>query len=127
MTHILCIEPDDILGRTYVAALSDAGHQVVRVADAQAAIDAADAQLPDLVLLELQLPIHNGVEFLYEFRSYPEWQDIPVIVQSLVPAHEFGPSSALWRELGVVAYHYKPRTSLLQLRASVDAQLAPIA
>ena len=31
---------------------------------------------PAIVMLELQLVEHSGIEFLYEFRSYPEWQRV---------------------------------------------------
>ena len=119
MARILLVEPDQLLARTYQTALQRAGHKVDIAASAQAAVDAADAHRPDVVVLELQLADHNGVEFLYEFRSYPEWQKVPVIVQSNVPLNEFKISAATWRQLGVAGYLYKPRTTLSQLLAAV--------
>lgn len=124
MSTVLLLEPDQLLARTYEKALNYAGYDVIRSIDAQSAIDAADSRRPDLVILELQLTGHNGIEFLYEFRSYAEWQPVPVIIQSLVPPQEFRMNSVLWRELGVVAYLYKPRTSLRRLLTTVHDQLA---
>src|SRR4051812_21517752 len=124
MTRILLIEPDRRLAETYVATLSAKGCKVVACASAQAAILAADQQRPDLVILELQLTEHSGIEFLYEFRSYPEWQAIPVIVQSQVPPGEFHNNDLLKTELGVQSYLYKPRTSLNALLKAVNEQLA---
>jgi DNA-binding response OmpR family regulator len=92
---------------------------VVHARSAQAAVHEADQQMPDLVVLELQLPRHNGVEFLYEFRSYAEWQHIPVLVHTFVPPHELAQASILTRELGVVRTLYKPETTLAQLCAAV--------
>ena len=113
---ILLIEPDYILGGIYERALEEAGNSVSLVRGAQAAITAADHTRPDLVLLELQLVEHSGIEFLYEFRSYPEWQDVPVIIQTQVPPSEFvGSWSLLKDELGVEAYLYKPQTKLKSL------------
>jgi DNA-binding response OmpR family regulator len=125
MSNILLIEPDRLLAETYRQALAAAQHQVVVCAGAQAAITAADCLTPDLVILELQLVEHSGIEFLYEFRSYPEWQAVPVLVQTSVPPAEFAESwQILKRELGVNDYLYKPQTSLRQLTAAVRDQLA---
>jgi two-component system phosphate regulon response regulator PhoB len=73
MANILLIEPDRLLAEIYQRALSSEGHNVVVCAGAQSAILSADQSTPDLVILELQLVEHSGIEFLYEFRSYSEW------------------------------------------------------
>ncbi len=116
MANILLIEPDHSLARAYKQALEIAGHQVLVSSSAQTAVDAADEVRPDVVVMELQLIAHSGIEFLYEFRSYADWQDIPVIVLSKVPPAEFNRCSRTMREhLGVSAYCYKPQTDLKQL------------
>lgn len=117
---ILLVEPDTVLAKTYKSALTSAGYNVNIAATAQAAIHAADEQLPDLVLLEMQLVSHSGVEFLYEFRSYSDWQQIPVVVLSMVPPGEFIDSWQLLQEqLGVKHYLYKPKTTLAKLLRTV--------
>lgn len=122
MAKVLLIEPDAMLALTYVSALSNTGHEVHAVSTAQAGINAADDISPDVVLLELQLVTHSGLEFLYEFRSYPDWRDIPVIIISHVPPAEFNQSTEMLRDrLGVRAYYYKPQTSLANLVRGVDA------
>ncbi|HSX07942.1 MAG TPA: response regulator [Candidatus Saccharimonadales bacterium] len=124
MADVLLIEPDIILALAYRRALERAGWQVRVAASAQAALDCADACRPDVVVLELQLAGHNGVEFLYEFRSYAEWLDVPVIVHTLTPPTAFAQQETLRNQLGVVAYHYKPNTKIVQLIATVREQLA---
>jgi DNA-binding response OmpR family regulator len=128
MAQILLIEPDRVLAETYVQALMHAGHEVQAAGGAQAAVMSADAIRPDLVIVELQLVAHSGIEFLYEFRSYSDWQDVPVIIHSNVPPHEFNDSAGLLRdELGVRDYLYKPRTTLVELLDTVEARLpAPV-
>lgn len=116
MANILLIEPDHSLAQAYKSALESAGHQVLASCTAQTAVDAADEVCPDVVVMELQLIAHSGIEFLYEFRSYTDWQDIPVIVLSKVPPAEFNRCGRSIREhLGVTAYCYKPQTDLNQL------------
>jgi DNA-binding response OmpR family regulator len=117
--QVLLIEPDRVLGKVYAAALERAGHGVTLARSAQGAVHAADTTRPDVVVLELQLPQHNGVEFLYEFRSYTEWLHIPVIVHSFVAPPEYEYSDILQRELGVARCLHKPTTSLQQLAAAV--------
>lgn len=121
MSHIVLLEPDRILAQTYQRACQAAGHSLVPCASAQAAILAADQQRPDVIIMELQLVAHSGIEFLYEFRSYSEWQDIPVLIHSFVPPAEFSANWQLFKtQLGVTRYLYKPHTSLRNLLGAVQ-------
>jgi DNA-binding response OmpR family regulator len=125
MARLLILEPDIRLAATYQAALRSRRHDVVTAATAQDAVLAADAGKPDVAIIELQLTAHSGIEFLYEFRSYPDWADVPVIILSQVPPAEFaGSHELLQRRLGVAAYYYKPRTSLQVLLHAVENVLA---
>lgn len=86
---------------------------------------AADTARPDAVIMELQLTGHNGLEFLHEFRSYPEWQDIPIVLLTNVPPGEFaGGRAALMRQLGIRGYLYKPQADLRQLLCVVRGIVA---
>lgn len=117
--HVLLIEPDCILAPAYRGALEVAGYSVDVVCSAQAAVHVADTHTPDVVVLELQLPAHNGVEFMYEFRSYTEWLHIPILVHSYIPPSEYEQAITLYKELGVRGLLHKPATSLRQLIAAV--------
>jgi CheY-like chemotaxis protein len=121
MSKILLIEPNRVLGRTFHEALLSAGHKVQTCGTAQSAIIAADAINPDVVVLELQLVAHSGAEFLYEFRSYPDWRHVPVIVHTQVPPHQFaGNFDSVCQQLGIVEYLYKPLTDLPALLTAVQ-------
>ncbi|MEI9913561.1 MAG: response regulator [Candidatus Saccharibacteria bacterium] len=121
MDQILIIEPDKPLAKTYALALKKAGHKVTVASNSQAAINKADKAKPRAVVLELQLVGHSGVEFLYEFRSYPDWQDVPVLIHTTVPYMELKDSWGLLSEhLGVSGYKYKPMTSLEDLVKTVN-------
>ena len=116
MSHILLIEPNTLLAKTYTEALQHAGHTVDHVVAAQSAIQAADKHPPDIVILELQLPGHSGVEFLHEFRSYVDWASIPVVVNTTLPPSRIATAKeSLERDLGVTEMLYKPRISLQDL------------
>ncbi len=127
MSKILLIEPNTLLAKTYTQALTHAGHEVGHVTGAQAAIDAADKIQPDLVIVELQLARHGGIEFLHEFRSYAEWLSIPVVINTtLPPAKIMLAKKSLARDLGVREILYKPRTTLQDLiRVAREYSAAP--
>lgn len=113
MSHILLIEPNTLLAKTYLQALEHAGFSVTHVVGAQTAIDAADEKTPDVVIAELHLPQHSAVEFLHEFRSYEDWISVPVVINTSAPAAQTAQfSEELRRELGVRKILYKPQTSL---------------
>ncbi len=119
--HVLLIEPDRLLAKTYQRALQTAGHTVAHCARAQTAVFCADKRLPDVIVLELQLAGHSGIEFLYEFRSYTDWQRVPVIVLSNVPRDEFASNwGTFCEQLNICDYRYKPATSLKSLVTSVE-------
>ena len=113
--HILLIEPDAILARTYEAVLTDAGYQVAHAATAQQAIAAADSQKPDVVVLALEMARHNSIEFLYEFKSYSEWQNVPVLL--LVPRlnHDIADNPSIRNNLGVCEVLIRSQLTLRRL------------
>lgn len=117
---ILLIEPDTKLAGIYRAALEQAGHSVSWARQAQSAVHAADDEKPDVVLLELQLSAHNGIEFLYELRSYAEWKDIPVVLLTLVTPSSLMITKEMLQSLGIFDVLYKPATNLKQLLGAVE-------
>lgn len=124
---ILLIEPDKVLAKTYLTYLKQHGFEVFYASDAQYAVHVIDDKQPDAILLEMQLARHNGIEFLYELRSYADWQHIPVIAHTLLGPSSMSMSSELLRALGVVTYLYKPATSLSKLKRTITEVLQPAA
>ncbi len=118
--RVLLVEPDNVLGGALCSALEQAGHEVLRKRSAQASLDALENAVPDVIVLEIQLGLHNGIEFLYEIRSYPEWQKIPVIVHTLNNKTLDSQYKEAFTSLGVAKVFYKPRTTTQQLLRSVS-------
>ncbi len=121
--HILVIEPDKLLAESYRRAFQEVGIDVDWESNAQGAVDSVDKKKPELIILELQLPGNNGIEFIHELRSYPDWQTIPIMILTLVPEHEAGLSQEIRDQFGIVDYHYKPQTSLEKILHLVEARL----
>lgn len=127
MSKILLLESDKILADNLARFLRARGHSVQWAAEPQAAIEAADRRQPDIVVMDLVLGGHSGIEFLYELRSYPEWEDLPVIILSSLSEKEFLADSASLAHIAVAGFYYKPRTSLDEVAKAVKnaAQTVP--
>lgn len=124
MANVLMLEPDEQLAGIYQAAFEHVGYVVRRSVSAQEAVFQVDEHLPDVILVELQLVAHSGIEFLYELRSYAEWQHIPVLIHSCIPPTEFEDSMSLLKGmLNVKEYLYKPHTTLLALLREVHSAM----
>lgn len=116
--HILLLETDRQTAKTTAAYLG-AEHAVTVVNTAQAAIHALDDNTIDLVVMEMALPEHNGIEFLYELRSYTDLRTLPVIVFCL-SAMRPAEAEQLVTQLGVTAICQKGFTTLKQLVKIID-------
>lgn len=121
---VLIIEPDYHLALSYQQALKAEGINADVAYSGQDAITAIDTMKPQLICLELHLPQHNGIEFLYELRSYPEWEHIPIVLLTFVSQTDLGFDKALQEQLGIERYFYKPRTELRQLTDYIKRQVA---
>lgn len=118
--NILLVEPDYLLANIYKSHLENFNYSVRVCGGVQGAINEIDKLKPDIIVLELQLSSHNGYEFLYEIRSYIDWQDIPVVVHSMLPEADLDITLVAKEELGIAGYLYKPDTSLDKLRYELN-------
>jgi two-component system response regulator MprA len=83
--RILVVEDEPPLRTTLATALRSCGHRPVEAEDGAEALAQVHATSPDLVLLDLQLPVMDGWEFLRRLRALPEFREMPVVVMSAAP------------------------------------------
>ena len=126
MAKILLLQSDDQLSATISAYLKLKGHRVTVHKDPQAAVLAADDLVPDLVILDLLLAARSGAEFLYEMRSYPDWQSLPVIAIGYLTMQQIEPYMDSFNHLDVSIYLPRQSTSLSRLSQEVDRLLRPV-
>src|SRR6185369_8574512 len=58
------------------------GYAVVSAADGHRAVEVALREVPDLLLIDLQLPGLDGLSVARELRRHPELQSVPMIIIS---------------------------------------------
>jgi len=127
MPKILLIEPDKVIAGSIRDYFAKANHEIIAHNELQQAITAADKIKPAAVIMELQLAGRSGVEFLYEFRSYPDWQDLPVIIFTNLKSEELSAYSRVLQDLNASRVLYKPETKLSTLLRVLNERLAPAA
>jgi CheY-like chemotaxis protein len=77
---ILVVEDDVTTRDLYRVALRAAGYTVAAVEDGADALRFVEQQLPDVVILDLDLPRVDGRDVRRELRVRAETQDIPILI-----------------------------------------------
>ena len=79
MARILIVEDNPANMKLVVLILASAGHSSLQATTAQDGIALALKELPDLVLMDMQLPDMDGIEATRILKATPETASIPVI------------------------------------------------
>lgn len=80
MARVLVVEDDDMIARIVRIKLENAGHEVLIAGDGAEGLKAIHDHLPDLVLLDVMMPIMDGYQVLRTLRSNPALASLPVIM-----------------------------------------------
>lgn len=67
------------------AALERLGYTVVEACNGQEAVDIADREHPDLILMDLDLPILDGIAATQCIRQKPELEGVPIVAVTAYP------------------------------------------
>ena len=119
-SRILIVDDDPDIRALARQALGQAGHIVVEAPGGREALAVIEADMPDLVLLDLLMPEPGGLEVLRILRGRPATAALPIVV--LTALDDEGTTRAGF-ELGATDYLTKP-FSIPQLAARVRACLA---
>ena len=103
--QILLVQNNEPAQRAYRLNLELEGYQVTEVPDGQQALQAATQHPPDLVVLDLALPVLDGWMVLGELKTDETLRAIPVVILT-ASADESNELQA--RERGAIAFLAKP-------------------
>ena len=105
MTTVLVVDDEPLIAMALEAALEDAGCRVSTAANGRQGLERlAEEPRPDLVLLDMMMPVMNGPAMLAAIGADPDLRGIPVIVLSSLP------EEAVRARAGVAAILLKPCT-----------------
>jgi two-component system, cell cycle response regulator DivK len=85
--------------------LEDCDYEVFSASDGKAGIDLASSLLPDLILLDIQLPIMDGYAVARQLRQNPDLADTPIIA---VTSYAMSGDREKAMEAGCSGYIEKP-------------------
>ena len=80
MAKILVVEDDHDLNNAYSLILKHEGHEVIEAYDGKEAITKLDSFAPDLILLDLLMPIMGGLEFLQWWNKANPGSSVKVLI-----------------------------------------------
>ncbi|MCH8897324.1 MAG: response regulator [Chloroflexi bacterium] len=105
MTKILVVEDNPDIRELLIDSLCDIGYAVMEAGDGGAGLQSALEGLPDIILLDMMMPVLDGLEVLDRLKSNPLTRFIPVIMVS-ARGQEQDISTAL--NSGALTYLVKP-------------------
>lgn len=81
-TKVLVVEDDRALSEVLLYNLDRTGYEIFKAFDGRDGLNQAQLRLPDIVILDVMLPIVDGVEVCRRLRATPETNKINVILPS---------------------------------------------
>ncbi len=76
----LTVDDSSTMRKIIALALKGVGHSVEEAENGIGALDYLKRERPDCILLDINMPEMNGIEFLRERKKTPGYSDIPVFV-----------------------------------------------
>ena len=120
MARILYVEDNDDNVYMLKNRLERRGHAVLVARDGRAGVEAARAERPDLILLDLGLPVLDGWEAARLLKADERTRTIPIVALS---AHAMAGDQEKALEAGCDDYDTKP-VELSSLLTKIEARLA---
>ncbi|HVK71311.1 MAG TPA: response regulator [Polyangium sp.] len=105
---MLVVDDDEDLRRTVTLILAEEGYAVQEAANgAEALTRLHDGPLPDVILLDLMMPVMNGEQFRRAQRADPSLAEVPVVLmtaagsRAVEPLLLLGPTRVLHKPVGL--------------------------
>jgi two-component system cell cycle response regulator DivK len=105
MFKILLVEDNEMNRDMLARRLQRKGYEVVIAVDGEEAVRMAQSQAPDLILMDIRLPVMDGWEAMRRIKIMPETQSIPIIA---LTAHAMAGDMEKCVEAGCDDYDTKP-------------------
>lgn len=121
MKRILLVEDNEMNRDMLSRRLQRRGFDVQIAVDGQAGIDAAESQLPDLILMDMSLPLIDGWNATRQLKRNPVTQHIPVLA---LTAHAMDGEREKALQAGCSDYDTKP-VELDRLLRKMEVLLTP--
>ena len=119
MTKILLVEDNEMNRDMLSRRLERRGYEVVIAVDGQQGVDLAQSAAPDLILMDMSLPVIDGWEATRQLKAMDRMKGVPVIA---LTAHAMSGDREKALEAGCNDYDTKP-IELPRLLGKIEALL----
>lgn len=106
---ILLVEGDVFYSKIFQEGLEKEGFDIKTAMDGEEALRALKKDTPDLILLDLIMPVKNGFEFLEEMKAEDKFKAVPVIILTVLGQDA---DKEKGMELGAVDYLVKTEQTM---------------
>ena len=115
---VLIVEDDKSIMNAYKYKFDEVGFKVMVANNGDEALRLIKKNIPDIILLDILMPVKDGFETLVELKQNKNWQKIPVIVASNLGEEK---DIAKAFKLGADEYIVKSKLSLGDLVEKIKA------
>jgi two-component system, cell cycle response regulator DivK len=119
MPRILLVEDNEMNRDMLSRRLARKEYEVLVAVDGKEGVEMAGSEAPDLILMDMSLPVMDGWEATRQLKASPETKDIPIIA---LTAHAMSGDREKAMEAGCDDYDTKP-IELSRLLAKMEALL----
>lgn len=118
--YILVAEDDSFYANVFKSKLAKEGHEVEVVENGDLLLKAAQQRLPDLIILDVIMPVKDGFETLKEIRADEKLKDVKVMIASNLGQEDDIEKA---KSLGVSDYLVKTNSSVQEMVDKVNQAL----
>lgn len=102
---ILIVDDDPNVMEVMSTMLREANYEVIEAGYSLPALFSAARNVPDLMLVDIRMPIMNGLELIEQFKSYKETKNVPIVAVTGMDTPEMRKTAS---RLGCVGFIAKP-------------------
>jgi two-component system, cell cycle response regulator DivK len=114
--RILVVEDQEDNRQIIRDLLTSAGYQLVEAVDGEEGVRLAESERPDLILMDIQLPVLDGHEATRRIKQNPELRHIPIIVVTSYALSGDDRKAMAAGSDGYMAKPFSPRQLLATIR-----------
>ncbi len=122
MPKIMVVDDEPDVVNLIAHCLKGDGIECISAFDGLAALDLASTEAPDLILLDIMMPMMSGYEVCTQLKSDPATKDIPVLC---ISSGHSADARVRSRQAGTVGILFKPFTPaelLAQIKVHLEAE-----
>jgi two-component system cell cycle response regulator DivK len=105
MPRVLLVEDNEVNRKMLARRLANRGYDISVAGDGAEAVAAARAERPDIILMDMSLPVMHGWDATRELKADPETSSIPIIA---ITAHAMSDDRDKALEAGCDDFETKP-------------------